>query len=43
MDWSKAKTILIVALLFANAILGYFVITDSMESNASGKAAQTEE
>lgn len=39
MDWSKAKTILIVALLFANAILGYFVITDSMESNASGKAA----
>lgn len=39
MDWSKAKTILIVALLFANAILGYFVITDSLESNASGKAA----
>lgn len=35
MDWSKAKTILIVALLFANAILGYFVFTDSRALNAS--------
>lgn len=34
MDWSKAKTILIIALLFANAILGYFVFTDSMASNS---------
>lgn len=39
MDWSKAKTILIVALLFANAILGYFVITDSLESHASNRVA----
>ncbi len=28
MNWSKAKTILIIALLFANAILGYFVFRD---------------
>lgn len=34
MDWSKAKTILIIALLFVNVILGYFVFTDSLASNS---------
>lgn len=37
MDWSKAKTILIVALLFANAILGYFVLTARGEARATSE------
>ena len=37
MDWSKAKTILIVALLIANGILGYFVYKDTLVSNASAQ------
>jgi regulatory protein YycI of two-component signal transduction system YycFG len=43
MDWSKAKTILIVALLFANAILGYFVFTDKGAPDYSVQAVFVDE
>lgn len=35
MDWSKAKTILIVALLVANSILAYFLYFDDIYANST--------